>query len=108
MPRRTVRLITRKRAPLRGGCRTCSSTRRRTGGTRGTRGRHRLKNAHVLRKWITHRANPWMVRGRGFFKDLWKGFKTVIKPVASIAGPVLDVLGMPEFGMPLAAIGDIM
>ena len=107
MPRRTVRL-TRRRKPR---CGKCSGGSRRilSGVTRRrTRGGRRLRNSRVLRRWMTHRANPWMVRGRGFFGDVWKGFKSVFKPVASIAGPILDAVGMPEFGMPLSAIGGIM
>jgi len=57
---------------------------------------------------MTHRANPWMVRGRGFFGDVWKGFKSVFKPFANVAGPVLDAVGLPEVGLPLSAIGGIM
>jgi len=46
-----------------------------------------------------------MVRGRGFWQDFGRGFSSVFKPFATIGGPILDALGMPEFGVPLSAVG---
>ena len=43
-----------------------------------------------------------------FFKSFAKGFTSVFKPFATIAGPVLDMVGLPEFGMPLSAVGALM
>ena len=43
-----------------------------------------------------------------FWEDFKRGFTSVFKPFAQIAGPVLDALGMPEFGVPLSAIGKIL
>jgi hypothetical protein len=49
-----------------------------------------------------------MVRGGGFFDDVWSGFKSVVGPVANIAGPILDMVGLPEFGIPLSMAGNFM
>ena len=46
--------------------------------------------------------------GKGFWGDFAKGFKSVFKPFATIAGPVLDAVGMPEFGIPLSTIGAVL
>jgi hypothetical protein len=109
MPQRKVKLTRRcvsccgKSKSIAGGRRKRAVTKRRH-----TRGGKRLKNAHVLRKWMSHRAKPWMVRGGGFFDDIWTGFKSVVAPVASIAGPLLDMVGLPEFGIPLSMAGNFM
>lgn len=102
MPRRTVRLTHRR------SCKPCSGGRRKRSSVTARRGRRRLKNSKHLRKWMSHRAKPWMVRGRGFWEDFGRGFSSVFKPFATIGGPILDALGMPEFGMPLSAVGSMM
>lgn len=43
-----------------------------------------------------------------FFADFAKGFTSVFKPFATIAGPILDMVGLPELGMPLSAVGALM
>lgn len=43
-----------------------------------------------------------------FWKSFAKGFTSVFKPFATVAGPVLDMVGLPEFGMPLSAVGALM
>ena len=101
MPRRKVRLTTRRRA-----CKPCSGGRRKRAVVR--RGRRRTRNSKHLRKWMSHRAKPWMVRGRGFWQDFGRGFSSVFKPFATIGGPILDALGMPEFGVPLSAVGSAL
>ena len=68
MPRRTVRLTHRR------SCKPCSGGRRKRSSVTARRGRRRLKNSKHLRKWMSHRAKPWMVRGRGFWEDFGRGF----------------------------------
>jgi hypothetical protein len=99
MPRRTVRL-TRRRKPRCGKCR--GGSRRILSGVtrRRTRGGRRLRNSRVLRKWMSHRAKPWMVSGRGFFGDLFGGIKSVLGPIANLAAPIVSTIA-PEFA-PLA------
>jgi hypothetical protein len=46
--------------------------------------------------------------GKGFWSSFAKGFTSVFKPFATIAGPILDAVGLPEFGIPLSAIGGIL
>ena len=46
--------------------------------------------------------------GKGFWSSFAKGFKSVFKPFAKVAGPILDAVGMPEFGIPLSAIGGVL
>lgn len=100
MPRRTVRLT--RRSTTRGR----KVVRHRS--TRTSRKTRRLRNGHHLRKWMSHRAKPWMVSGRGFWQDFGRGFSSVFKPFATVGGPILDALGMPEFGVPLSAVGSLM
>jgi hypothetical protein len=111
MPQRKVKL-TRRRPCITcsGRSKTIAGGRRKRAVTkrRHARGGKRLKNAHVLRKWMSHRAKPWMVRGGGFFDDVWSGFKSVVGPVANIAGPLLDMVGLPEIGIPLSMAGNFM
>lgn len=44
-------------------------------------------------------------KGRGFWQDFARDFSSVFKPFATIAGPILDAVGLPEFGIPLSAVG---
>lgn len=46
--------------------------------------------------------------GKGFWSSFAEGFKSVFKPFATIAGPILDAVGLPEFGIPLSAVGGIL
>mgnify|MGYP003639398799 CR=1 FL=1 len=46
--------------------------------------------------------------GKGFWADFAKGFTSVFKPFATIAGPILDAVGLPELGIPLSAVGGIL
>jgi len=110
MPPRKVKLTRRRPSYSCTRSKTIAGGRRKRAVTkrRHTRGGKRLKNAHVLRKWMSHRAKPWMVRGGGFFDDVWSGFKSVVGPVANIAGPILDMVGLPEFGIPLSMAGNFM
>lgn len=48
------------------------------------------------------------ISGKGFFEDFANGFKSIFKPLASIAGPILDAVGLPEFGIPLSAVGSLL
>ena len=119
--KRTVRL--RRRPRTQGGCCGCKrpKTRRRIKGgslrvpinirslTR------RKKNSDTFNRWANLRARPWMARGRGmkpktkqFFKDFARGFKMGFKPLATIGGPILDALGMPEVGIPLSTVAGLM
>jgi hypothetical protein len=43
--------------------------------------------------------------GKGWWSEFSRGFTMVFKPFATIAGPILDAMGMPEFGVPLSAVG---
>lgn len=102
MPRR-IKL--RKRTSCSAGCKprkTCGGMRRR----RRTGVRRRI-NPLLLRKW-NHKAKNWTVRGRGFWEDFGRGFKSVFKPFAKVGGPILDAIGMPEFGIPLSAVGSLL
>lgn len=104
MPKRTIRLI-RRRKPAYNSCSCKHPIRCR----RRTRGRGMpLPKSYLMTRWMKQKARPWMVRGRGFWDGVWKGFKSVIKPVATIGGPVLDMMAMPEFGVPLSALGTLM
>ena len=105
MPRRTVRLTRRSTTRGRGVRKVVRQSR---GSTRTSRKTRRLRNGHHLRKWMSHRAKPWMVSGRGFWQDFGRGFSSVFKPFATVGGPILDALGMPEFGVPLSAVGSLM
>lgn len=86
------------------------------GVTRGLKHGHRRgysrRHANVIHSWVNNRAKPWIGRGRAkrqkFMKEFYQGFKKVIKPFANIGGPVLDALGMPEFGIPLSLVGGVM
>ena len=46
--------------------------------------------------------------GGNFFKDFAKGFTSIFKPIASIAGPIASALGVPELGVPLSIAGKIL
>jgi hypothetical protein len=46
--------------------------------------------------------------GGSFWSSFKKGFLSVFKPFAKIAAPVLTAVGMPEFGVPLAAVGSAL
>ena len=46
--------------------------------------------------------------GDGFFSDFANGFKSVFKPFAEFAGPILDAVGLPEFGIPLSLVGSVL
>ena len=43
--------------------------------------------------------------GMGWWDDFKSGFVSVFKPASKILGPILSAVGMPEFGIPLAAVG---
>ncbi len=43
-----------------------------------------------------------------FWSGLKKGFTSVFKPVASIAGTVASAMGAPEFGIPLQAVSGML
>ena len=87
--------------------------RRRPGANKKTYARYvgqrkRKINSKAFTKWAKTRARPWTVRGRGFWQDFGRGFTSVFKPFATLAGPVLDAFGMPEFGAPLSAVAGLM
>jgi len=48
----------------------------------------------------------------GSFANFWKGFKkgftSVFKPFATIAAPIASALGVPEIGVPLGIVGDML
>ena len=46
--------------------------------------------------------------GGNFFKDFAKGFTSIFKPIASIAGPIASALGVPELGVPLSIAGKFL
>ena len=58
------------------------------------------KKHPALRKWMNARARPWMTRGGSF--------TSVLKPVGTVAGPILSAVGMPEFGLPISAVAGLM
>lgn len=55
-----------------------------------------------------HKGKGLKLAGQGFWDDFYSGFKSVFKPFATIAGPIASALGVPELGIPLAAIGSAM
>lgn len=108
MPRRKTVRIRKRRAPL-----SYRVTHGRGRMRVYKRGRVRkIRNGRAIRQWMDQKAKPWIGRGkterRKFMKDFYKGFSSVIRPIASIGGPILDALGMPEFGIPLSIAGGIM
>lgn len=46
--------------------------------------------------------------GGGFWSDFAKGFTSVFKPAAKVLSVVADVAGVPEIGLPLGAIADVL
>ena len=46
--------------------------------------------------------------GGNFFKDFAKGFTSIFKPIASIAGLIASALGVPELGVPLSIAGKFL
>lgn len=47
-------------------------------------------------------------KASSFWKNFKKGFVSVIKPAAKIAGPILGALGMPVSGVISEAVGNIL
>ena len=107
MQKRKIRLGLTRRLP---STSSVGGRRKRKTATRRKRaGGQRLRNAHVLHKWINGRAKPWMVKGRGkFWKGLWNGIKKTGKFLGNIGGPILDAMGMPEFGVPLSIAANLL
>jgi hypothetical protein len=46
--------------------------------------------------------------GGSFWSDFKKGFTSVFKPFAKIAAPIATALGVPEIGVPLGIVGDML
>jgi len=43
-----------------------------------------------------------------FWKDFKKGFSMVFKPFSKVFGPVATALGVPELGLPVEAIDNLL
>ena len=46
--------------------------------------------------------------GGGFWSDFKKGFTSVFKPFAKIFAPIATAVGVPEIGIPLGIVGDML
>jgi len=46
--------------------------------------------------------------GSGFWSDFGKGFSMVFKPFAKIFAPIASAVGVPEIGIPLGLVGDML
>ena len=46
--------------------------------------------------------------GGGFWSDFGRGFTSVFKPFAKIFGPIASAVGVPEIGIPLKIVGDML
>lgn len=47
-------------------------------------------------------------KARSFWTNFRRGFTSIVRPVAKIAGPVLGALGMPIAGIASEAVGNIL
>jgi hypothetical protein len=48
------------------------------------------------------------LKGAGFWDDFKKGFLSVFKPGAKILGTIATAVGVPEIGIPLKILGDVL
>lgn len=64
--------------------------------------------SRVLMNIFKHKMKSRDMGGTGFFDDFHKGFDKIFKPISTIAGTALSVLGYPEFGIPLKTIGGVL
>jgi hypothetical protein len=64
----------------------------------GSRG---IKNTSATGKGL----NP---AGGGFWSDFGKGFSMVFKPFAKVFAPIASAVGVPEIGIPLGIVGDML
>lgn len=46
--------------------------------------------------------------GQGFWGDFAKGFTSVFKPFAKIFSPIASAVGLPEIGVPLGVVGNLL
>jgi hypothetical protein len=46
--------------------------------------------------------------GGGFWSDFGKGFTSVFKPFAKVFSPIASAVGVPEIGIPLGIVGDML
>lgn len=46
--------------------------------------------------------------GGGFWSDFGKGFSMVFKPFAKVFAPIASAVGVPEIGIPLGIVGDML
>lgn len=46
--------------------------------------------------------------GGSFWSDFKKGFTSVFKPFATIAAPIASAIGVPEIGIPLGIVGNML
>ena len=49
-----------------------------------------------------------ILTGEGFWGDFKKGFTSVFKPFAKIFGPIASAVGVPEIGIPLGIVGNLL
>lgn len=48
------------------------------------------------------------ISGGSFWSDFKKGFTSVFKPFATVGAPIISALGVPEIGIPLGIVGNLL
>ena len=66
-----------------------------------------FKHYIKLKKKGQH-GNGLKLAGQGFFEDFKKGFVSVFKPASKIISSIATVAGVPELGIPLNVISDLL
>ena len=54
------------------------------------------------------KGGRFQLYGGSFWSDFKKGFTSVFKPFAKIAAPIISAIGVPEVGIPLGIVGNML
>ena len=65
---------------------------------------------YIIKKFTkdSYSGGSLNLAGGNFFKDFARGFTSIFKPVASVLGPAISALGVPELGVPLSIAGKVL